>query len=274
VPDEKYFAHYAVEAHSGLFNLIEPIKCKLHIPTGLNKIWRDAENINLPTKGDYDYSNDFGVGIRFNFFVGGVLVSTAYTHIEKPQEDDSPFTFYFNLDPLDFEQSEGDINIAYIECLKNIKNKGSQLGIEAALTSKNSNQKNYKPIAYGSFYIRNDDVEYREWTKSARDYNIQLKQLADSTMKSLFGEIGFSKYFTLSCLQNPCDKGYRYANTLVSNNPCASIPQDSCKEAIVTYNFVKKEVPLTIKKLITIKEKRNFENIENNQYCKNHALVK
>jgi len=37
VTDEKYFAKYAVEAHSSSFKLIEPIKCKLHIPTGLIK---------------------------------------------------------------------------------------------------------------------------------------------------------------------------------------------------------------------------------------------
>lgn len=108
---------------------------------------------------------------------------------------------------------------------------------------------------------------------SAIDYNIQLKQLADSTMKSLFGEIGFSKHFTMSCLQNPCAKGYQYANTLVSNNPCASEPQDSCKEAIVTYNFAKKDVPLQIKMLVTIKENGNFVKIENNQYGKNEITL-
>ena len=92
-------------------------------------------------------------------------------------------------------------------------------------------------------------------------------------MKSIFGEIGFSKNFTLSCLQNPCAKGYQYANTFASNNPCASEPQDSCKEAIATYNFVKKDVPLTIKILITIKENGNFVNIENNQYGKNEITI-
>jgi len=206
------------------------------------------------------------VGIRFNFYVGGILVSTAYRNIEKPKEDDSPFTLYFNLTPLDFEQAEGDINYAYIEFLKNIKKKGRQLVIEAALPSKNLNPRSYVPITCGSFYLQFDDEMHREWTKSALDYNIKLQQLADSTMKSLFGETGFYKNFTMSCLQNPCAKGYQYANTLVSNNPCASEPQDSCKEAIVTYNFVKKDVPLTIKMLITIKENGNFVNIENNQY--------
>jgi hypothetical protein len=165
VTDEKYFAKYAIEAHSGNFDITEPFKCKLHIPTGINKVWRDAENSNLHTKGDYDYSKDFWVGIRFNFYVGGKLVSKAFKKIEKPQKDTNSFTFYFNLDPLDFEQSEGDINIAYIECLKNIKNKGSQLGIETALTSKNSNHKNYIPIAYGSFYLRYDDLKIQRMDK-------------------------------------------------------------------------------------------------------------
>jgi hypothetical protein len=269
VTDEKHFATYAIEAHSGNFDITEPFKCKLHIPTGINKIWRDAENSNLHTKGDYDYSHDFWVGIRFNFYVGGVLVSKAIKKIEKPQKDTNSFTFYFNLDPLDFEQSKGDINIAYIECLKNIKNKGSQLGIEAALTSKNLNHKNYIPIAYGSFYLRYDDLKYREWTKSATDYNIQLKQLADSTMKSIFGETGFYKNFAMTCLQNPCEKGYFYNNSFVSNNPCSTQPQDSCKEAIISYSYIKNGVPLKIKLLITITENRNLVNIENNPFGKN-----
>jgi hypothetical protein len=98
------------------------------------------------------------------------------------------------------------------------------------------------------------------------DYNSKLKQLADSTMKRIFGETGFSKNFTMACLQNPCATGYLYANTLISNNPCASEPQDSCKEAIVTYNFVKKEVPLTIKMLITLKGNGEIVYIENNPY--------
>ncbi len=273
VTDEKYFAKYAIEAHSGTLELMKPIKCKLHIPTGINKIWRDAENSNVNNKGDYDYSQDFWVGIRFNFYVGGVLVSTAFKNFEKPQKDTSSFTFYFDLDPLDFEQSKGDINFAYIEFLKNIKKKGSQLGIEAALTSKNSNQKSYIPIAYGSFYLQYDDVKYREWTKSATDYNIQLKQLADSTMKSIFGETGFYKNFTMTCLQNPCEKGYFYNNSFVSNKPCSTQAQDSCKEAIVTYSFTKKGVPFTIKMLITIKENRNFVNIENNPFGKNKIPI-
>jgi hypothetical protein len=99
-----------------------------------------------------------------------------------------------------------------------------------------------------------------------QDYNIQLKQLADSTMTRIFGEIGFSQNFTMSCLQNPCEKGYLYANTLVSNNPCSSEPQDSCKEAIISYSFVNKDVPLSIKMLITIKENGEIVYIENNPY--------
>ncbi len=99
-----------------------------------------------------------------------------------------------------------------------------------------------------------------------KNFNIQLKHLADSTMKRIFGEIGFSKNFTMSCLQNPCAKGYQYANTLASNNPCTSEPQDSCKEAIVTYNFVKKDLPLSIKMLITINENGAIVYIENNPY--------
>ena len=99
-----------------------------------------------------------------------------------------------------------------------------------------------------------------------QDVNIQLKQLADSAIIHIFGERGFLQNFTMSCLQNPCEKGYQYANTLVSNNPCSSEPQDSCKEAIITYSFVDKDVPLSIKMLITIKENGEIVYIENNHY--------
>ncbi len=183
VNDEKYFAKYAIEAHNGFFELMEPIKCKLHVPTGINKIWQDAENSNLHMKGEYDYSKDFMVGIRFNFYVGGILVSTAYRNIEKPKEDDSPFTFYFNLDPLNFEQRASDINFAYIVFLKNLKKKGSQLVIEAALSSKNLDIKSYVPIASGSFHLRYDDVKYGEWLKLASDFSGHLKH--DSRMEHI-----------------------------------------------------------------------------------------
>jgi len=92
-------------------------------------------------------------------------------------------------------------------------------------------------------------------------------------MKSIFGETGFYKNFTMTCLQNPCEKGYFYNNSFVSNKPCSTQAQDSCKEAIVTYSFIKKGLPFTIKMLITIKENRNFVNIENNPFGKNKIPI-
>jgi hypothetical protein len=296
VSDEKYFAKYAMEAQTNSFELMELIKCKLHIPRGINKIWQDAKSSNVHKKWEYDYSKDFWVGIRFNFYVGGVLVSTAFEEFEKPQKHDRSFTYYFVLDPLNFEKSEGDINYAYVELLKKIKNKGSQLVIEAALPSKNLNHKSYIPIVSSSFYLRYDTTKYAEWMKllsksnnlaseqlaetelsekntNTKNYNIQLKHLADSTMKSIFGENGFSKNFTVSCFQNPCEKGYLYANTFESNKPCSAEAQDRCKEAIITYSFIRKDVPLTVKMLITIKENGNFVNIENNPYGKNRITI-
>lgn len=77
----------------------------------------------------------------------------------------------------------------------------------------------------------------------------------------------------MSCLQNPCEKGYLYANTFESNKPCSTEPQDNCKEAIITYNFISKNVPLTVKMLITIKENGTFVNIENNPYGKNKITI-
>jgi len=107
----------------------------------------------------------------------------------------------------------------------------------------------------------------------AKNFNIQLKYLADSSMKSIFGELGFSKNFTMSCLQNPCEKGYFYNNTFVSNKPCSIEPQDSCKEAIISYRFVKSDIPLTVKILVTIMENGNYVNIENNPFGKNKISI-
>lgn len=106
-----------------------------------------------------------------------------------------------------------------------------------------------------------------------KNFNIKLKHLADSTMKSIFGETGFSKNFTMSCLQNPCAKGYFYNNTFVSNKPCSTEPQDSCKEAIISYRFVKSDIPLTVKILVTIMENGNYVNIENNPFGKNKISI-
>jgi hypothetical protein len=107
----------------------------------------------------------------------------------------------------------------------------------------------------------------------SKNFNTTLKHMADSTMKRMFGETGFSKNFTLSCFQNPCEKGYLYNNSFVSTKPCSTAPQHSCKEAIVTYNFVKKDVPLTVKMLITMTENGNFVNIENNPYGKHEITT-
>jgi hypothetical protein len=113
----------------------------------------------------------------------------------------------------------------------------------------------------------------REGYAFPKNFNSQLKHLADSTMKSIFGEAGFSKNFTMSCLQNPCEKGYFYNNSFVSNKPCSTEPQDSCKEAIVSYRFVKSDIPLTIKILVTIMENGNYVNIENNPFGKNRISI-
>lgn len=106
-----------------------------------------------------------------------------------------------------------------------------------------------------------------------KNFNIQLKHLADSTMKSIFGETGFSKNFVMSCLQNPCEKGYFYNGTFESNKPCSSEPQDSCKEAIVSYRFAKSDIPFTVKILVTRMENGNYVQIENNPFGKNKIAI-
>ncbi len=290
VADENDFANYAVEAHQYGFNLMDHIKCKLHIPSGINKIWKDIENSNQHKKGDFNYTHDFWIGIRFNLYIDGTKVSTAYHHFEKNQADSGLFTFFFDLDPVDFSASEGDIQYAYVELLKNLTKGYHRVIIEAAMPSKNLVTRKYVPIVSGGFIIHSETEKLETWkelmskannsesysvvdNQTLTDYNIRLKYLADSTMKSIFGETGFSKNFTMSCLQNPCEKGYLYANIFESNKPCSTEPQDNCKEAIITYSFISKNVPLTVKMLITMKENGNFVNIENNPYGKNKIAI-
>jgi hypothetical protein len=99
------------------------------------------------------------------------------------------------------------------------------------------------------------------------DYNLRLKQVADSTMKSFFGEQGFAQNFTMTCLQNPCAPGYLYANTgTESSSPCTTQPQNTCKEAIITYSYVKNDVPLRVKMLVLLKDNGDYIYVENNQY--------
>lgn len=286
--DEKHFASYAVEAQPGTFELMQTIHGKLHIPKGLNQIWKDATNSKAYQKGEYNYAQDFWIGIRFNFYVGGVLVSTAFEEFEKPQNN-QPFTYTFTLEPLDVEQSEGDLRFAYIKLLENIKNQGSQLVIEAALASKTLNHKRFAPIANSVFYLRYTDTQYAQWSQRlsqenpgsqpqverleppgenniSENFNIRLKHAADSTMKQIFGEAGFSQNFTMTCFQNPCEPGYLYANTFVSQKPCSTEPQNNCKEALVTYSFVQKDVPLSVKIRITLKDNGTYADIENNPF--------
>ncbi len=266
VTDEKYFANYAIEARTSSFELMDVLKCKLHVPAGFNKIWKDLEKSNFNKLGEFDYSKDSFIGLRFNFYIGGVMVSNAFKKVEKTNDESGSFTYYFDLNPLDFGQSLGELNSAYIELLKNLKNKGRLIVIQAALASKTINSNNYLPFANSNFYMLYDDLTHQKWMKSSINYNIQLKKMGDSTMKRIFGELGFLTNFAMTCFQNPCAKGYMYSNTLESNNPCSSEPQDSCKEAIITYKFIKKDIPFTIKMLITIKENAGIVYIENNSF--------
>ncbi len=290
VNNEKYFAKYAVEAQRSLLEMTDTIQCKLHMPVGFNKIWMDIEKSKVYNKGDFDYTNSTWVSIRFNLYVNGVMVSTAYHDFEKPADDSDLFTYYFHLNPNDFSNEEGDIGYAYWELLNRLKVPFSTVVIEAAMPSRNLVTNRFVPIASGILTLKADPIKRDEWKNQMSNYlkqqasveekpiptnyNLRLKYLADSTMKGLFGEIGFKNNFIMTCLQNPCTEGYLYANTLETNNPCTTQPQNTCKEAIVTYNYSKKGVPLTIKMLITLKENGEYVYIENNQFGKKEISIK
>lgn len=287
--NEREFAQNAAEAQSSIFEISDTINCKLHLPFGINKIATEIEKSKMHKKGEYDYSKDFWIGIRFNFYVDGVKVSTAYHDFENPKDKNASYTYSFSLYADEYATDEGSLNFAYIALLKSLKNPNSSIVIEAAMPSKNLVTKSFVPITNCNFTYKIDPEKHVIWknqtnkeihqqaveneTPIPTNYNIRLQYIADSTMKSLFGEIGFKKYFKTTCLQNPCEDGYFYANTMVTNKPCTTQPQSTCKEAIVTYKYVNQDVPLTVKMLITIKDNGDYIYIEDNQYGKKEIAI-
>jgi len=279
VNDEKHFAKYAVEANQSLLEIKEDILCKLYIPIGINNLWKNIEKSKLHKKGDFDFKNDFWIGIRFNFYIDGNKVSTAYQSFERPKNVDTSFSYYFYLSPTDYYSNEGELNYAYSQLLSNLKVGTHRINIEAVLPSKDLVKRNTVHIVTGGFILKTDEATLKKWKDEKHktqennnlqevenlplDYNKRLNYLADSTMKALFGSTGFKKNFVMHCLQNPCEPGYSYANTFYSSNPCTTAPQGNCKEAIITYKYRKKGVPLSLKMLITIGEENENIQIEN-----------
>lgn len=262
VPDKKYFATYAVEARSTSFNYTDTIYCKLHIPKGFHSVWRDIEKSGKYPAGEFNYSGETKTGIRFIFYINGVMISSAYHAFKELPDTASSFTLYFTLNPDDTQAKEGDINFAYRQLLSKIRKAYSTVYMEANMPSTNPEALKSEPFVTGSLLLRYDSAKHSAWKRRLTnaenslplDLNMRLKYLADSTMMSLFGKEGFRRNFTMTCLQNPCVNGESYANTMETNQPCATKPQHACREAVVTYRYVKKGVPLTVKMLVTMRE--------------------
>ncbi len=264
------------------FEGLENIDGRLHIPSGLYKIWRDIQNNKEFIKKDFDFSKDFWVGIRLNFLLDENKISSAYYGFEKPSKNNEPYTFDFQLSPNDFTANEGDFNYAYIELLKQLKSGNHSITIEATIPSKNFVKRAEAPITKAAFTLSINETQWAKWETAmlqeknrqpvyvereySIDYNIRLRHLADSSMKAIFGKEGFKKNFVVTCLQNPCDRGYKYANTFTTDKPCTTIPQNTCKEALITYNYINRNVPLQLKFLVTIKDNGEFVQLENNQF--------
>lgn len=264
------------------FEGLENIYGRLQIPSGLHKIWRDIQSNKQYIKKDFDFSKDFWVGIRLNFLLDGNKISSAYYGFEKPSKNNEPYTFDFLLSPNDFTANEGDFNYAFIELLKQLKSGNHSITIEATIPSKNFVKRAEAPITTGGFTLSINETQWAKWETAmlqeknrqpvyvkkeySIDYNIRLRYLTDSSMKGIFGKEGFKKNFAITCLQNPCDKGYMYANTFTTDKPCTTIPQNTCKEALITYNYMNRNVPLQLKFLVTIKDNGEFVQLENNQF--------
>lgn len=262
VPDKKYFAVYAVESRSTSFEFTDTIHCKLHIPRGFHSVWRDIEKSGKYPAGEFNYSGESRTGIRFIFYINGVMISSAYHALKELPDTASSFTLYFTINPDDTGAKEGDINFAYRQMLSKIRKGYSTVYIEANMPSRNPEALKSEPFVTGSLLLRYDSARHstlkRTLTNAENsmplDLNMRLKYLADSTMMSHFGKEGFRRNFTMTCLQNPCVKGESYANTMETGQPCATKPQHTCREAVVTYQYVKKGVPLNVKMLVTIRE--------------------
>ncbi len=281
VKSEKYFAKYAGEAHSDQFIPTDTLLCQMHLPLGFNRLWREMEAGSRYEKGEFDYSNDSIVHIQFDFYLFGKKISTSFDRLKKEPEGDEYFTYFFKLNPNDTDYSPGDLNYAYKQLLDSIRKPQAQVGIQVSISSKKMEKINSIPLAYSSFFvfqhpkeskvIKEESVEdqvpgYVEKDSQLSDYNPYLRHLADSVMISHFGQKGFEQNFVMTCLQNPCKKGQLYDNTFKTENPCATEPQDTCKEAIVTYGYVKSGVPLTIKILIAAQHNGVYAYLENNRF--------
>lgn len=181
VSDTADFAKFAAEAYQDSFELMDEIHCKLHIPAGINATWQEVEKSGLQKKGEYNYTHDFWVGVRFNFYLDGTKVSTAYQGFEKPQKDTASFTLYFDLDPLDVSTGEGNLNYAYVELLKNLKAGNHEIVIEAAVPSKNLVTRTAVPFASGKIQMLSDDEKYDKW-KAQLSKSYLLKREAEAQM--------------------------------------------------------------------------------------------
>lgn len=288
VKDVSHFAKYAVEARPTLFEFTDVIHCKLHIPKGVNKVWADIENSKKYRKGEYNYTNDHWVYLRFNFYLNGEKISTAVTTLER-SEGVGPYTYVFSLDPLAESDDMNLLQQAYLELLSKVKKPFSNIAIQVVMPSKNLVTRSYVPIVSGLFTLKADSSKISAWINRPRndyfqpmvadvepppvDYNIRLKSLADSTMKNIFGVTGFKQNFTMSCLKNPCKPGYMFAHSMVTDNPCTTTPQSTCRESVITYSYNKSGVPLSIKMLVSLMDNGPVVYIENNPFGKTEIAL-
>jgi hypothetical protein len=287
VPNKAYFAQYAVEAHSPIMNTKDTIHCKLYIPMGLDRVWEDTEKSGRYASGAFDYSGESMVDIQWNFYVNSIPVASAYTGFKRNPEEPTTFAHYFDIVPGEHLQGD-DVNLAYNQMLRYLKRPFNQVYIQAVLTARQGQANPLAHIATASFLLEVDSLKYPETKnppkqtnksnlqdsgKVKTDFNQRLKYLADSTMIRHFGLVGFKRNFMMSCLQNPCMQGFAHANILETGNPCSDGPQDTCKEAVVTYNYVKQGVPLAIKMLVVMQEAGEYVYIKNNQFGTNEISL-
>lgn len=162
--DTQHFAKYAIEAHYFRFKLNDPIKCRLQIPLGLEQTWKKIENSKKYEKGEFDYSNEWVVNIRYKIYVNGKQISSAYYSYLNDTNAKVPFIQTIDLVHQNEKvYMEFDLATAFVLALREQKPGIHLVNIEAELAKTDGEVNVGERIATGGFYLQIEEKELEEW---------------------------------------------------------------------------------------------------------------
>lgn len=163
VVDTQHFAKYAVEARGHLFKLNDPIKCRLQIPVGLKHTWQKVERSKKYEEGEFDYSNNWTVNIRYLIYFNGVQISSAYYSFLN---DTNAVPFIHTCDLVcDSNQITVDFDLAtaFMLALKEQKPGYHRVNIVAELAKTDGEVNVGERITTGQFILHIDEKEFEKW---------------------------------------------------------------------------------------------------------------